>query len=120
LRGTGDVQLDWSVDGTAGPPPVVLSTPADRAVKLGDPVTFSFVVTNTAGAQFKWLFNGNELPVTTTTLSIPNMQVTNIGRYKLQIDVAGVQFFAIPTELQINSEGAGNTLAQSKLLDSPS
>jgi len=117
---TGDVQLDWSVDGTPGPPPIVLSTPPDRAVRLGDAVALSVVVTNTAGAQFKWYFNGNELPATTTTLSIPNMQVTNIGRYKLQIDVAGVQFFAIPTELQINSEGVANSLAQSKLLDSPS
>src|SRR5207245_10400743 len=88
-----------------GPPPIVLSTPPDRAVRLGDAVALSVVVTNTAGAQFKWYFKGDELPATTTTLSIPSVQATNIGRYKLQIDVAGVQFFAIPTDLQINSEG---------------
>jgi len=118
---TGPVELNWNVDATPGPPPIVLSTPPDRSVRLGETVTLSVTVTNTSSAQFKWFFNGNELAVTSTNLTIPSMQATNIGRYKLRITASGgVQYFAIPTELQINSEGETSALAQSKLLDSPS
>jgi hypothetical protein len=47
------------------------------------------------------------------------MQITNVGRYKLQIiDSQGVGFFATSTELQINTEGA-DALAQSKFPDAP-
>src|SRR6478609_1052967 len=47
------------------------------------------------------------------------MQVTNVGHYKLQIDVGShITFFAFSTELQINTEGA-NALAQGKFPDAP-
>jgi hypothetical protein len=115
---TGPVELQWTVDGTAGIPPIVLSTPADRALKVGDAVTLTVVLTNDAGAQLKWFFNDNELGITTATLSIASMQVTNVGRYKLQIKSGSVSYFAAPVELQINTEGATNVLAQNKLLDS--
>ena len=115
---SGPVELQWTVVGTPGIPPIVLSTPSDRALKVGDSVTLTVGLTNAAGAQLQWLFNDNELAITTATLSIARMQVTNVGRYKLQIKSGSVSYFAAPVELQINSEGATNVLAQNKLLDS--
>src|SRR5262249_5244093 len=116
----GLVELQWSVVGTPGIPPIVLSTPTDRALKVGDPVTLTVVLTNDAGAQLQWLFNDADLGITSATLSIGSMQVTNVGRYKLQIMSGTVSYYAAPVELQINTEGATNVLAQNKLLDSRS
>lgn len=116
---TGTLSFKWSFAPTPLVPPTILSTANDFAARLGDPVTLSVVLTNAAGAQLKWFFNGNELGVTTTNLFIPSLQVTDVGRYELRIDVGGVRYFTAPTEIQVNSEGSASTLARGKILDSP-
>jgi len=116
----GEIELQWSVHGTPVPPPTVLSTSPDAALRIGDAVTLSVVLTNVpSGTKYKWYLNGSELAdEKNTTLLIPSMQITNVGRYKLQIISQGVSFFSISTELQINTEGA-DALAQSKFPDAP-
>jgi len=54
-----------------------------------------------------------------TYLVITSLQPTNVGRYDLRIRSGNVTFFATPAEIQINSEGATNSLAEDKLFDSP-
>jgi hypothetical protein len=115
---TGALSFKWSFVPTPFVPPTILSTANDFAARLGDPVTLSVVLTNAAGAQLKWFFNGNELGVTTTNLFIPSLQAADVGRYKLRIDVGGVRYFTAPTEIQVNSEGSASTLARGKILDS--
>lgn len=115
----GPLELNWSFVPTDTAPPVVLSTPADLAARIGDAVTLTVFLTNLGSAQLKWFFNGNELGVTSTNLTIPSMQVNNVGRYKLRIRVDGESYYLPPTELQINSDGATDSLARGKLLDSP-
>src|SRR5262249_42843022 len=115
----GSVELQWNLAITPVPPPIILSTTPDETVQIGDSVTLSVTLTNVTGStKFNWYFNGAELDdQKKTTLLIPSMQITNVGRYKLLIDVGqGISFFAIHTELQINTEGA-DALAQSKLPD---
>jgi hypothetical protein len=70
--------------------------------------------------KFQWYFNGVELvDEKSTNLVISAMQVTNVGHYKLLIDVGShITFFTRSTELQINTEGA-NALAQGKFPDAP-
>ena len=116
---TGSLELKWSFAATPSAPPIVLSTPADLAARIGDAVTLTVFLADPGSAQLKWYFNGNETGDTTTNLFIPSMQITNVGRYKLRIRVDGESYFLPPTELQINSDGAANTLARGKLLDSP-
>ncbi len=116
---TGFVELKWDFEPLPEPPPIILSSPADRSVGVGDPVSLVITLTNAASGEFKWYFNGNELNVTTTNLNIPSFQSTNVGRYKLRVSADGLQYFSVPTEIQINTDGATNTLAQSKLLDAP-
>jgi len=117
---TGEVELKWDFDPLPSPPPIILSSPTDRSVKIGDLVSLVITLTNSAAGEFKWYFNGNELNVTTTNLVIPSFQTTNVGRYKMRVSADGLQYFSVPTEIQINTDGASNTLAQSKILDSPS
>lgn len=117
----GNIKLQWSISPTTNPPPTVVSTTPDTTLKIGDPITLTVVLTNVPnGTKFQWFFNGLEiLNQNSTNLVIPSMQVTNVGRYKLQIDLgSGVTFFSFSTELQINTEGA-NAEAQGKFPDAP-
>jgi hypothetical protein len=115
----GMVELKWKFDPLPTLPAKVLASPPDRSVNLNETVALRVTVTNVADSEFKWYFNGNEIPdATSTNLIIVSFQSTNVGRYKFRVSSDGVQYFSIPTELQINTDGASNTLAQSKILDS--
>ena len=117
----GAFTLRWRMDATAVPPPVILATSPDKTVNIGDAVTLTVSLTNVpGGTKFRWLFNGVEIPdEKNTNLVLPSVQVTNVGRYKMSIDLGqNISFFAASTEIQINTEGA-NALAQSKFPDSP-
>jgi len=117
---TGQVELQWEFKPLSVPPPIIISSTTDRSVNIGDPVSLVITLTNSVAGEFKWYFNSVELNVTTTNLDIPSFQTTNVGRYKMRVSADGLQYFSIPIELQINTDGASNTLAQSKILDSPS
>ena len=116
---TGPIRLRWNFNPLNFEPPTLLSTPADRSYNLGDLVSLTVGLTNVGTAQLRWYFNGNDTGVTGTNLTLAFMDVTNVGRYKLRILSGGDQYFAPFTDLQINTEGSTNTLAQSKFLDSP-
>lgn len=117
----GGVKLTWSLDATPSPPPTILSTTPDTTLQIGDAITLAVALTNApGGTKYKWFFNGVELAdEKNTTLVISSMQVTNVGRYKLQIDVGShITYFTLSTELQINTEGV-NALAEPKVPDAP-
>ena len=117
----GNIELQWNMDVTTNPPPTILSTTPDATLKIGDAITLTVVLTNVpSGTKFQWVFNGTDLvDQKSTNLVISSMQVTNVGRYKLQIDLgSGITFFTFSTELQINTEGA-NAEAQGKFPDAP-
>ena len=116
---TGPMRLRWNLVPMSVQPPALLSTPADRSFNLGDPVSLTVGLTNIGTAQLKWYFNGVDTGVSGTNLTLASMDVTNVGRYKLRIVVGGDQYFTPFTDLQINTEGLANTLAQNKYLDSP-
>lgn len=121
---TGLVTLNWSFIPATTPPPIVVSTPNDRAAKPGDPVNLAVNMSSVGGAQFAWYFNGNEdTNQTGTNYFIPSLQATNVGRYQLRVTVGSgnnrVRFFTTPVEVQINSDGSTNTLAEDKLFDAP-
>ena len=117
---TGSIEFQWDFDAEKDPPPQFLNTLADRSVNIGDTVLLSFNVTNANAGNFKWFFNGNELGASSTNLNIASFSPTNVGRYKLRVALGGgVQFYSVPVELQINTDGAPDTLAQPKFLDAP-
>jgi immunoglobulin I-set domain protein len=123
----GDITLNWSFTSVTSAPPIVISTPNDRALQLGQPVTLSVNLQPAPGMQLNWRFNGedveSDLDTNGATLFIPSLQATNIGRYSLRISLesdngSSIRYETTPTELQVNSEGQTNALAQDKLLDS--
>ena len=116
---SGSFEFEWEFKRTSEPPPIVLSTPPDQSVNLGDPLTLTVSLANAGDAEFEWYFNGEELEVESPTLFIPSVQLSDVGRYKLRIHVSGLDYFAFPTEIQINTDGATDVLARDKLLDAP-
>lgn len=120
---TGTVVFNWSFTPSASPPPIIVSTPNDQSAKQGDLVTLSVNMVTSSSLQLAWFFNGVEdTNQNTTNYIISSLQDTNVGRYQLRITIGNgnnrVRYFTTPVEIQINSEGSTNTLAQDKLLDS--
>jgi Immunoglobulin domain len=118
---TGTIEMQWSLTATPQPPPIVLSTTPDTTLLIGDTLALNVVLTNVPnGTKYQWYFRGVELlDEKSTNLTIASMQISNVGRYKLLIDVGShITFFTRSTEVQINTEGA-NALAQSKFPDAP-
>ncbi|HLP78431.1 MAG TPA: immunoglobulin domain-containing protein [Candidatus Paceibacterota bacterium] len=116
---TGAVQLNWNFTAITSPPPVVISFPNNFSAKQGDPVSLNVNMAVTPDAQLQWYFFTNELEIHGTNLTIASLQPTNVGIYSLRITVGNVRYFTTPVEIQINSDGSTNTLAENKLLDSP-
>ena len=119
---TGAVVLNWSFLPASSPPPIIISTPNDLAAKQGDTVTLTVNMISSGNISFDWLVNGIEdTNHTSTNYVISSLQDTNVGRYQLRVTVGNgnnrVRFFTTPVEVQINSEGFTNTLADDKLLD---
>lgn len=113
----GDIRLRWDFVNATSPPPVIVRVPEDQAAREGDPVTLAVDMQTSPNLRLQWRFNGNSFGATGPTLLIPALQFTNIGRYTLRIDLGDVRFETRPVELQINSDGQTNALAQDKILD---
>ncbi len=114
---TGNLELSWGIVEIDVAPPVILSVPTDRSARLGGSVQLSVTLTNLGTAQLRWYLNGVELNAFTTNLFIPNLQPAKVGRYQLRVFVGGDQFFVPHTDVQINTEGAADTLARDKTFD---
>ena len=122
---TGSVVFHWSFVPSASPPPIIVSTPNDQAAKMGDTINLSVNMATSPNLQLAWFFNGIEdTNQTGTNFVINSLQDTNVGRYQLRVTIGNgnnrVRYFTTPAEIQINSDGSTNTLAEDKLLDSTS
>lgn len=120
----GFVDFQWAVQTLTNAPPQILNTLADRAVNVGDTVSLAFNVTNSGAGSYKWYLNDNEIDgANATTLTVTNFSPARVGRYKMRVLISGgggVQYYSMPIEVQINTEGLASTLAQGKILDAPS
>ncbi len=113
----GSILLNWSFLNATSPPPLVFNVPTDRALRVGDPLSVTVDMESSSDTELEWTFNDSDQGETSTNLVISGLQTTNVGRYSLRVTAGGVRFFTTPIEIQINSEGAVNTLARDKLLD---
>ena len=115
----GEIDFQWEFRRLPLPPPLLLNTLTDRAANFGEAVSLVFSVANPEAGTYQWFRNGQELEdATAARLDIPSFSVTNVGRYTLRVEIGGgADYFSVPVEVQINSEGSANTLAQGKLLD---
>ncbi|HXG49700.1 MAG TPA: immunoglobulin domain-containing protein, partial [Methylomirabilota bacterium] len=113
----GPLELEWDFQPTAVPPPIILSVPGDRAVRPGDSVTLEVGLANAANGRYRWFHNDTELESQETTLVIPAFQAAHVGRYKLRVTIDGPGYYSVPIEIQINSDGAADSLARDKTFD---
>jgi hypothetical protein len=116
---TGPIRLAWDFIDANSPPPIIVSLPADRAARQGDPVLLSVDLQPVKDLKLQWRLNDEELNESGTNLFIPSLQPTNVGRYSVRLTLGSIRFFTEPTEIQINTEGQTNALARDKLLDAP-
>ena len=76
--------------------PIVVGQPADRTCVPGATVTFTVEVGSPEYFNYCWLFNGNQIPgsagtsayipgLTTYSLTLTNVQLTNAGRYAFAV-----------------------------------
>ena len=116
---SGPFRLLWEFASVSKPPPVILSTPSDQAVRQGDLLQLSVDLIEGDSMKLSWFLNEDEiLNEESSTLLIPSVGLADLGLYRLRIRVGNIRYFSSPIEIQINSEGATNALARNKLLDS--
>jgi hypothetical protein len=115
---TGPIVLEWSFYPTVAPPPIILASPTNQTVNFGDTVTLTVVLTNEANGSYRWYRDSDVLDVFVPILVIPQFQATDVGRYKLRVILDGPDYYSVPAEIQINTEGATESFAQDKVFDS--
>jgi hypothetical protein len=113
----GSIALQWSFLNSTSPPPLVFNVSPDQSGRFGDPVPLSVNMESSDDVELEWSHDDSELSATSTNLLLSNLQATNVGHYSLRIGIGEVRYFAMPVEVQINSEGLADTLARDKLLD---
>ncbi len=115
----GPISVHWNLVRSDKAPPIIVSTPGDRALREGDTLSLTVGFVADKSVKLAWFLNGNELLETdSATLVVPNVGPANLGLYQLRLTANGIRFFTDPAEIQINSEGQTNALARNKLVDS--
>lgn len=114
----GNIQVSWSLQEAPDPPPIILGTPGDQALLEGQSLTLTVNLENPSAYDLHWFLNDEELEEEeAATLVIPALTRTNVGSYRLRLELGELRFFTKPIEIQINSEGLTNSLVRDKLLD---
>jgi hypothetical protein len=77
-------------DNTAGKclasPPIIIVPPTNQIVVQGSNAVFSVLAAGSPTLGYQWRFNGsNALAATTSTLTIANAQLTNVGSYQVMV-----------------------------------
>ena len=83
-------------------PPAILVQPFSRAAQLGSNATFTVLATGIPVLGFQWLFNGQNIPgASNASLSIANMQATNVGVYNVVVSNAFGSVVSDPASLSL-------------------
>ncbi len=119
---TGDAALQLNFLSSSNLQPTVVSLPADRALRLGDPLILTIHLVPSPNLQFRWYLNGTPVvnvddDSTDPTLVIPSLQRTNLGLYSLRFFIGDDSFFSPAIEIQVNSHGQSAVLARNKMAD---
>lgn len=78
----GKIKLNWKL----GTMPVVEQNPASQTINAGGQVTFTAAASGIPAPAFQWQYNGANLPgATSATLTLPNLQPTQNGQYRVVV-----------------------------------
>jgi hypothetical protein len=142
---SGEFVLNWSLEVTLDVLPVITNQPMSQTVAPGATATFfvgAYAICRDSdhdcrdrdrdghpdhpsphllNLSYQWFFNGSPIPgATANTLTIANVQDSNVGTYIVQISNGGRVIFSEAAILQINqTEGTVQSVqARDKFLDS--
>jgi hypothetical protein len=115
----GDVVVSWSFVKRSSPPPSVVWVSASRSVALGEQVVLAAEIANSAGAEFRWVRNGELVAGggTSANLVLPSFTAADVGRYRLRVRVQDVELYSDWVELQLNTETGWDAGARDKVYD---
>src|SRR4051812_5161965 len=66
--------------------PIIKTQPADCTNTVASAATFTVLATNTSPIAFQWQFNSNNIAgATNATLWLDNVQVSQMGYYRVQV-----------------------------------
>ena len=103
--------------------PVILSQPQSQYVTLGSPAQLQVVAAGTPSLSYQWQHEGTNLPATGSTYTIPSVQSSHLGAYRVVVSntanaiVSATAFLVIPpppviiTQPQIQTTVVGNTVS---------
>jgi hypothetical protein len=136
----GQFLLSWELENTPHLIPIFIVQPVSQTVAPGSTASFSALAVSVCGnghvdcvdpdhypggnipkLDYQWYFYGTAIPgATTNTLTITNVQTSNLGSYSLHVDTTWHTIESQDAVLQINTTGDGveEVLAMDKLSDS--
>ncbi len=98
---SGDIVLNWNLDITLNPIPIITSMSAGQTVGAGEQVSFAVSVDQVV--SFQWYLDGLPLPAgQQSAINITNVQLANVGLYYVRLMAAGLEIYSKPISLQIN------------------
>ena len=113
----GRLVLNWDFVPSSSTLPRVLVPPQDTALNRGQDLTLSAQLSgNNAGVNLQWFWEDQAIAnATNTSLLVPNMQDAFVGQFRLRLETAGFSWFSTPAEVQVNTDGWGNLIAEAIL-----
>ena len=116
LFSEGNIVFELALTPTSEHLPMFLTQPQHYSVTYGADVGLSFDYASDTPVQIQWLFMGFPLAnETRTSNNVTSIDDNRVGRYRARIITPTYTNYSRWAEIQINSRGISNVLAQDKL-----
>ena len=102
---TGRIFLMWDFQATAATAPVIIASPASRAVSAGSTVSLQVTLLDSTAAQFQWFKDGFEIVgATSNPLVINSFQLSDVGSYAVRVsNESGFSVFSEPAFIELGA-----------------
>lgn len=92
------------------PPPSIVTQPLGMVLNVGENAQLSVSASGTGTLTYQWQKDGINLPgANATSLSIPNVQLANAGRYRVVVTASGKSTTSNEVRLSVIPPGFGGT-----------
>ncbi len=115
LATSGSIGFELELTPTTIGLPIFLSHPRNYTVAPGGEAHMDFAFNSAEAVQVQWLFQGNNLANTTVSNALRDVDETQVGRYRVKLTTPTHVLYSRYAEVQINSRGLSNVLAQDKI-----
>ena len=95
--------------------PIFLSQPRNYSVAPGGDADLNVSFNSEEAVQIEWLFMGNPVANITMSNTLRSIDEAQVGRYRVKLTTPTHVLYSRYAEVQINSRGLSNVLAQDKI-----